>query len=63
MRWEEEIWEDCHGISWAPTTRFERCPLRLRSLYRCGKVGQELDEELRYHIDQQIEENIVSYEA
>ncbi|HEU0173938.1 MAG TPA: ABC transporter permease [Blastocatellia bacterium] len=33
-------------------------PLRLRSLFRRDRVEQELDEELRYHIDRQIEENI-----
>ncbi|MBO0862488.1 MAG: ABC transporter permease, partial [Chloracidobacterium sp.] len=42
--------------------RFERLfytlPLRLRSLFRRSQVEQELDEELRYHIDRQIEENI-----
>ena len=34
--------------------------LRLRSLFRCNQVEQGLDEELRYHIDRQIEENIVT---
>src|SRR5262245_45987514 len=33
-------------------------PLRLRSLFRRSQVEQELDEELRYHLDRQIEENI-----
>src|SRR5215510_8679701 len=33
-------------------------PLRLRSLFRRTQVEQELDEELRYHIERQIEENI-----
>src|SRR5215468_6878359 len=33
-------------------------PLRLRSLFRRAQVDQELDEELRYHIERQIEENI-----
>ncbi len=33
-------------------------PLRLRSLFRRKQVEQELDEELRYHIERQIEENI-----
>jgi hypothetical protein len=33
------------------------------SLYRCSQVGQELDEELRYHIDRQIEEIMVTCEA
>ena len=33
-------------------------PLRLRSLFRRRQVEQELDEELQYHIERQIEENI-----
>lgn len=33
-------------------------PLRLRSLLRRGRVEQELDEELRYHLERQIEENL-----
>src|SRR5215468_3289171 len=33
-------------------------PLRLRSLFRRTQVEQELDEELHYHIERQIEENI-----
>jgi predicted permease len=33
-------------------------PLRLRSLVRRADVERELDEELRYHIDRQTEENI-----
>src|SRR5262245_31789295 len=33
-------------------------PLRLRSLLRRSQVEQELDEELRYHIDRQIEEHV-----
>src|SRR5262245_17592996 len=33
-------------------------PLRLRSLFRHAQVEQELDEELLYHIERQIEENI-----
>jgi hypothetical protein len=33
-------------------------PLRLRSLFRRAQVEQELDEELRYHLDRQIEEHI-----
>jgi predicted permease len=37
---------------------FYTVPLRLRSLFRRAQVEQELDEELRYHIDRQIEENI-----
>jgi predicted permease len=37
---------------------FYTVPLRLRSLFRRARVEQELDEELRYHIERQIEENI-----
>ena len=33
-------------------------PLRLRSLLRRDQVEQELDEELRYHLERQIEENL-----
>src|SRR5262245_61411642 len=33
-------------------------PLRLRSLFRRSQVEQELDEELRYHIERQIEEHV-----
>ena len=37
---------------------FYTVPLRLRSLFRRAQVEQELDEELRYHIDRQTEEHI-----
>ena len=37
---------------------FYTVPLQLRSLFRRRQVEQELDEELRYHIDRQTEENI-----
>jgi predicted permease len=37
---------------------FYTIPLRLRSLFHRAQVEQELDEELRYHLDRQIEENI-----
>ncbi len=37
---------------------FYTMPLRLRSLFRRRQVEQELDEELRYHIERQIEEHI-----
>src|SRR5262244_1217054 len=37
---------------------FYTVPLRLRSLFRRRQVEEELDEELRYHIERQIEENI-----
>src|SRR5215212_3709823 len=33
-------------------------PLRLRSLFHREQVEQELDEELRYHLEQQIEVNL-----
>src|SRR6266581_141241 len=33
-------------------------PLRLRSLFRRDRVEQELDEELRYHLDRQVQEHI-----
>jgi putative ABC transport system permease protein len=37
---------------------FYTAPLRLRSLLRRGQVERELDEEFRYHLERQIEENI-----
>ena len=37
---------------------FYTLPLRLRSLARRGQVESELDEELRYHLEQQIEANL-----
>ena len=37
---------------------FYTVPLRLRSLFRRARVEQELDEELRYHLERQTEENI-----
>src|SRR5262245_22218510 len=37
---------------------FYTIPLRLRSIFRRRQVEQELDEELRYHIERQIEEHI-----
>jgi hypothetical protein len=33
-------------------------PLRLRSIFRRPQVEQELDDELRYHLDMKIEENV-----
>ena len=33
-------------------------PLRLRSLFRRERVDQDLDDELRYHLDRKTEENI-----
>ena len=42
--------------------RFQRwlytVPLRLRSLLRRGRVEQELDEELRYHVDRLADEYV-----
>jgi ABC-type antimicrobial peptide transport system permease subunit len=35
-------------------------PLRLRSLFRRSEVEQELDGELRYHLERQIEANIAN---
>src|SRR5262245_1474063 len=37
---------------------FYTLPLRMRSLFRRAQVERELDEELRYHIERQIEEHI-----
>lgn len=37
---------------------FYALPLRLRSLFRRQRVEQDLDEELQYHLEQKIEENI-----
>src|SRR5262250_1382060 len=39
---------------------FYAIPLRLRSLFRRNQVESELDEEIRYHLELQIEENIAS---
>src|SRR5262249_42446399 len=37
---------------------FYTVPLRLRSHFRRAQVEQELDEELQYHLERQIEEHI-----
>src|SRR5215475_11240876 len=37
---------------------FYTVPLRLRSLFRRSQVEEELEEELRYHIERQIEEHL-----
>lgn len=37
---------------------FYTIPLKLRSLFRRSQVEQELDEEILYHLDRQIEEHI-----
>jgi macrolide transport system ATP-binding/permease protein len=36
---------------------FYTIPLRLRSIFRRQQVEQDLDKELRYHLERQIEEN------
>lgn len=35
-------------------------PLRIRSIFRRKRVEQELDEELRFHVEQQIEQHIAN---
>src|SRR6266508_5715802 len=37
---------------------FYTLPLRLRSLFRRAQVERELDEELQYHLERQIEEHL-----
>jgi macrolide transport system ATP-binding/permease protein len=37
---------------------FYALPLRLRSLFRRQRVEQDLDDELQYHLERKIEENI-----
>src|SRR4051794_1404237 len=37
---------------------FYALPLRLRSLFRRHNVEQDLDEELQFHLDRKIEENL-----
>src|SRR5262245_32611595 len=37
---------------------FYTVPLRLRTLLRRGRVEDELEEEVRYHLDRQIDENL-----
>lgn len=39
---------------------FYQLPLRLRSLFRRQRVEQELDEELRYHVEQLTQANLAS---
>src|SRR4029077_16076557 len=36
----------------------DKVVLRLRSLFRRREIEQELDDELRFHVEQQIAENI-----
>jgi macrolide transport system ATP-binding/permease protein len=38
--------------------RFYKLPLRLRSVLRNRRVEQELNEELRFHLERLIEENV-----
>src|SRR5262245_41569449 len=46
------------------TMRLHRCfytiPLRLRSLFRRRQVERDLDEEIRYHLDRQIQQYLDS---
>jgi len=37
---------------------FYKLPLRLRSLFRKGRVEQELTDELRFHLEKLIEEKV-----
>jgi hypothetical protein len=41
-----------------PELWFYTLPLRLRSLFRRPQAEQDLDEEMQYHLDMQIKENI-----
>ena len=41
-----------------PERWFDMARLRLRSLLHRGAIERELDRELRFHIDQEIENNI-----
>jgi putative ABC transport system permease protein len=38
----------------------DKLPLRLRSLFRSRRIEQELDEELRFHLEQQVAENLAA---
>lgn len=42
----------------SPNKWFYAPPLRLRSIFRHSQVEQELEEELQYHLDIKIEENM-----
>ena len=37
-----------------------KIPLRLRSLFRGGAVDQELTEQMRFHLERQIAENLAA---
>ena len=41
-------------------TRLQQLWLRLRALFRHDRVARELDDEIQFHLDQQIAENIAS---
>jgi hypothetical protein len=43
-----------------PTNWFYVLPLRLRSIFRLGRAEEELDEEIRYHLEQKIQANVAS---
>jgi hypothetical protein len=38
----------------------DKAPLRFRSLFRRGSVDRQLADELHFHLDQLVEENIAS---
>jgi len=42
------------------TRRFYEVPLRLRSLFKRGRVEEELGDELRFHFNKLVEEKIVN---
>jgi hypothetical protein len=37
-----------------------RLKMRLRAVFRRRRIENELDEELRFHLDQQVEENLAN---
>jgi putative ABC transport system permease protein len=44
----------------APVRWFYAIPLRVRSFFRRNRVEQELDEELRFHVERQIEQHVAN---
>jgi hypothetical protein len=44
-------------LSMSPIQWFCTLPLRIRSIFKRNQVEQELEDELRYHLDMKIEEN------
>ena len=44
----------------SPTDWLYTIPLRFRSLFRRGQVENELDEELRDHLERKIEEGVAN---